>query len=144
MDNISIRSNIDSIITYLLIKKLVTPIIKYPAYAAKLISSNGKVIREPSNESEKLSLTLLDRICLKLKRMLGSKVVMLNNMLYTMTQNDNFYNKLTIKGTVDQRVEIIRLNKDIKKMMESYGITLEDYLQILIESEIDDKKLLEE
>ena len=142
MDLTSQRQNIDSVISYLFIRKLVTPIIKTPAFKLGLVSSAGKVIKDPATDEEKIALTLLDRICFKIKRLLGGKLVSLNNFLYTTTQSCDMYNKLVIRGSVDQRAEIVRIARDVRNMIEAKGYSVEECMGMLMTEEMDKQELL--
>jgi hypothetical protein len=125
-------SNIDSVLTYILIKKLITPITKTDAYKLGLINNAGKVIKSPSSAAEENSLTILDRLILKIKRLLGTKLINLQKFLYIVSLHNNFYNNIIVKGNVSQRSEIKRLNNDIDKLMESYNISFDDYMILSI------------
>ena len=114
------REEIDNIISYILIKKLVQPITRSVAYRLGLINNAGRVIREPNTEKEKMALTVLDKLVFKLKRLLGGKLINLNSFLYLSTLSNDFYNKLVVKGSIAQRAEIIRIKKDIQKLAEKY------------------------
>lgn len=142
MDKNQQRQNLDAIITYILIKKLITPFTKMPCYSTGIISSSGKVIKEPSTDDEKNSFTLLDRVVVMLRRLLGSKAIIFNRFLALSTQQNNFYNKLAVIGSIVQRAEIDILTKNLKLNLESKGINFEDYLQYLIEEEVQKKEVL--
>lgn len=131
------KQNIDSIITFLLLKKLITPFTSTIAYKLGLIDLNGKIIKVPDSKDEKNALTILDRIVFKLKRLLGSKVLVLNRFMYLKTLNIDMYNKLNVKGTVEQRAEIIRINKDIQQMQEKYNMNFENILQIVLNESLE-------
>lgn len=131
------KQNIDSIITFLLLKKLITPFTSTIAYKLGLIDSNGKIIKVPETDKEKDALTILDRVIFKLKRLLGSKVLVLNRFMYLKTLNIDMYNKLNVKGTVEQRAEIIRINKDIRQMQEKYNMGFDDILQIVLNESLE-------
>ena len=131
------KQNIDSIITFLLLKKLITPFTSTIAYKLGLIDSNGKIIKVPETDKEKDALTILDRVIFKLKRLLGSKVLVLNRFMYLKTLNIDMYNKLNVKGTVEQRAEIIRINKDIRQMQEKYQMNFDDILQIVLNESLE-------
>lgn len=131
------KQNIDSIITFLLLKKLITPFTSTIAYKLGLIDLNGKIIKVPDSEDEKNALTILDRIVFKLKRLLGSKILVLNRFMYLKTLNIDMYNKLNVKGTVEQRAEIIRINKDIQQMQEKYNMDFENILQIVLNESLE-------
>ena len=65
---------IDLLITYRVIKMLVTPFEKQPAYALGIIDKNGKVLRKARSlrvGKEKRAYTLLHRLVFNFKRLLG-------------------------------------------------------------------------
>ena len=142
MDIAQQRQNIDSVITFLFIKKLVTPIVKTPAFKLGLVSCAGKVVKEPDTEEEHMALTILDRITFKIKRLLGGKLSTLNNFLYTTTQSQDMYNKVVIRGSVDQRAEIIRITRDVKRMAEDKGYTIQDIMEHMLTEEVGKQELL--
>lgn len=115
------REDIDNIILYIILKKLITPFTRTKSYALGLINNAGRVIKQPETEEEKHALTMLDRLIFKLKRLLGSKLINLNSFLYLSTLTNDFYNKLVVKGSINQRAEIIRIKKDIQKLAEKYN-----------------------
>jgi hypothetical protein len=125
-------NKIDSIIAYIVLKKLITPITQSKAYKLKLINASGRVTKEPTTREEKEALTLLDKIVFKLKRLLGSKLQELNPFLYLYNSPD-MYNKLIVNGDIKNRAEIKRIEKDIKSLQENYHISKEDILAILVD-----------
>jgi hypothetical protein len=128
------KRNIDTILLYLLIKKLTQPITKSEAFKLKLVNNVGKVIKEPKTEKEQQALTLLDRFCYKLKRLLNVKLITLNNYLYLQILNNDFYNKLIVKGSVEQRSELERIKKDVtKQKLENNNINIDDIIMLLTE-----------
>jgi len=131
------KSEIDTIMSYIFIKKLVLPIIRTDAYKLKLVNGSGRVIKEPKTDKEFEALTLLDRVIFKLKRLLGTKLVNLNNFLYMKTINNDFYNKLVVRGTISQRAEIKRIAKDIKDIKEKYNMETDDVIYSLIQEELE-------
>ena len=131
------KSNVDTIMSYILVKKLVTPIVRTDAYKLKLVNAAGKVIKEPTTDREHEALTLLDRIVFKLKRLLGNKLLNLNNFLFLQTINNDFYNKLVVRGTIKQRAEIKRIAKDVKGIKEKYNMETNDVIYSLIKEELE-------
>jgi len=130
------RENIDTILTYILIKKLVTPIVRTDAYKLGLVNNAGKVLHEPSDPKERGALTLLDKVVFKLKRLLGAKLTNLSNFLYLQTISSNFYNKLMVKGDIRQRAEIKRIVKDVKGIKEKYDKSMDEIICALITEEL--------
>lgn len=130
------KINIDSIITFIFLKKLLTPIIQTNAYKLGLIDKSGKIIKAANSSEEKNSLTLLDKIIFKLRRLLGSKLLLLNKFIYLKNLSTDFYQKLAVKGSIEQRAELIRINKDITNMQEKYKMDFEDILSVLMNENI--------
>ena len=65
---------IDLLITYRVIKMLVTPFEKQPAYTLGIIDKNGKVLRKAKTlktAKEKEAYTLLHRFVFNLKRLIN-------------------------------------------------------------------------
>ena len=131
------KSEVDAIMSFILIKKIVTPITQTKAFKLGLINSAGKVIKEPKTDEENESLTLLDKIVLKIKRLLSNRLLNLNNFLYLSTINNDFYNKLVVRGTIKQRAEIMRIAKDVKGIQEKYNIDTEELICSLIKEELE-------
>lgn len=126
---------IDAAVVLLIIKKLISPITQSNAYKLGLINSNGMVVRVPVNDKEKASLTLLDRFCFKLKRLLGTRLVSLNDFLYVQT-TPSVYNQLQPSGNLQQRAEIIRISKDVTRLQEQYGCDREYLVHALLNEEM--------
>lgn len=131
------RSEIDAVMSFILIKKIVTPITQSKAFKLGLVNSAGKILREPKTDEENDALTLLDKIVFKMKRLLNTKLLNLNNFLYLQTINNDFYNKLIIRGTIKQRAEIMRIAKDVKGIQEKYNIDTEELICSLIKEELE-------
>ena len=125
-------NNIDSIISYLLIRKLICPIIKSKAYQLGLVDITGKLIKEPSNPTEESALTVLDKLVFKLKRLLGTKLLVLNKFMYINSLNNSMYDKLNVKGNINQRTEIKKMINDIKNLQESNNINEEELIYSLL------------
>jgi hypothetical protein len=137
MNKVEDHSNLDSVITYVILKKLSTPIIKSPAYLLGLVNASGKKIKNVSTEEEKLALTVLDELIFWIKRSIGGKISSLNQFIYTSNSGNNFYNKLQVIGNIDQRSEIIRIKKDLQRLSEKYNMTSDDLLKHLIAEEVE-------
>ncbi len=131
------KSNVDTILSYILIKKLVTPITRSKGYQLGLVNAAGKVIREPKTDKEHEALTLADRLVYKLKRLLGSKLLNLNNFLYLQTINNDFYNKLVVRGTIKQRAEIKRIARDVQGIKEKYNLETEEVIYSILKEELE-------
>jgi len=130
------RKRIDDALSFLTIKKLVTPVSKTQAFKNGLVSGDGRIIRQPETEEEELSLTLFDKFIFKVRRLLGGKISQLNNFLYVQTLDNNFYNNLIVKGAIEQRASIQRVKKDMDRFIESHDITFDELMVCLIHEEI--------
>lgn len=137
------KSNIDSILTFILVKKLMTPITKTPAYKIGLVDTAGRVIKKPENEKEENALSIFDKFIFKLKRLLGARIGQLHKFLYIQTMNNDFYNKLIVRGSVESRAEIKRIKQDVSKLQEKYGLPFETFLMGLINEALSEDYLKE-
>jgi hypothetical protein len=133
------KENIDNIITYIFIKKLVTPITKSAAYRMGLVNNAGRMVKKAETPEEKNAFTLLDKLIFKLKRLLGSKLINLNSFLYLTTLSNDFYNKLISRGSVNQRAEIIRIKRDMEKLSEKYDTDIDGLIETLMVENIHNK-----
>ena len=135
MANLKKIEAVDSAVVLLIVKKLTKPITQTPAYKLGLVNSNGMVIKVPETDKEKASLTTLDRFAFKLKRLLGTRLVSLNDFLYTHTA-PNVYNQLRPTGNLKQRAEIKRISKDVSRLAEQHDCDLEYVVKSLLNEEL--------
>lgn len=122
------QEQIDDVLSFILIRKLVTPVTKTKAYKLGLVDSLGRVIKEPETATEKKTLTTHDRLIFKLRRMLGSKISQLNNFLYIQTITSDYYSNLVLKGGIEQRSIVKRLKKDVQLNSTEHDLDDVDYL----------------
>jgi len=127
------RADVDAMVAYLFLKKLMTPINRTEAYRKGLVNGVGKTIKEPKTEDEKQAFTLLDKMIFRIKRLLGTRVANLFNFLYLQTLNNQIYNNIIIMGSVQQRAEIKRMAKDLTRLQESYQVDPETMTLMLLE-----------
>ena len=114
---------IDFLITYRIVKLLVTPFNKQEAYATGIIDDQGKVLKKYKDlrtEKERKSYTLLHRFVFNLKRILkrvglGSKLGSLSVALALMIKEDKSYaqHKTLIEQTVIKYLKDEGLYEDI-------------------------------
>jgi len=129
--------NIDSVLTFIFLKKLMTPIVKTEAYKIGIVDELGKKIKSPETKEEKNSYTLLDKTIFKLKRLLGARLTQLHAFLYLQTLNsDTMYNKLIATSGVESKTEIKRIAKDLQRLAESHNCSITDLLNVVISEEI--------
>jgi len=60
----------DTVMVYLIIKKLSTPFEEWPAFEMGLIDDNGKKLKEPKSFKERDAWTVFDRFIANLKRIM--------------------------------------------------------------------------
>lgn len=64
----------DLIVVGVIVKRLLKPIEKTPAYKLGLIDKKGKQTRRPETKEEKNSFTILDKFIFKIKKLVGHRV----------------------------------------------------------------------
>jgi len=111
------KRNTDAIIAYLFLKRLMTPFIKTDAYKLGLINNSGRIVRNPSNDIERDALTIFDKIIFKIKRLMGGKLLNFNKFLWLTTTSDDLLNRIVVSGSVEQRSEVQRIQKDIDNII---------------------------
>lgn len=129
------KSKVDDLLTFLLLKKIVTPITKSEAFKRGFVDSKGKIINFPEGD-DKEYLTLLDKLTFKIKRMLGGKISQLNDFLFIQTLDNDLYNNLVVKGTIEQRAGVKRLKKDVKKLEEKYSLDLDQIIMVMVNEQM--------
>lgn len=111
------KNEVDAIVAYLFIKAIMQPITSMDAFKLGLIDNLGRLKRQPQNQVEEDSLTLLDMIAIKVKRLLGTRVQELYNFLYLQTLSNNMYNNIIVMPNFSQKAEIKRVMKDLKRII---------------------------
>lgn len=128
------NQNLDNVIAFIVIKKLVTPIEKTEAFKLGLVDENGKLLKTPEDDTEESALTTLDKFIFKLKRLLGAKISQLNNFLYLHTINSSLHRSLFVRGNVEQRAEIKRVKRSLDKLSEELEMPLDKILSLYAHS----------
>lgn len=126
--------DLNSVITFLVVKKLVTPIEKTDAFKLKLVNSDGKIIKTAESEEEKASLTTFDKFIFKLKRLLGGRLSQLNNFMYLHTINSTLHRNLFVRGNVQQKAEIKRVKRGMDKLSEDLEMPIDKILSLYTHS----------
>ena len=128
------KVEIDSVLTFLFLKKLMTPITNTKAYELGLINEMGHLIREPETIEEHESVTLLDKTIWKIRRLLGSKLGSLRSFLWLQTHDSNkFYANLVLKGSAEKKASIKRIKRDVERVAESNGCSTEELLYTILQ-----------
>lgn len=77
-----------TVIVYSIMKRLITPYKSFHAYKLGLIDGEGNILKEPETLEERTALTLVDKLAIKLKQLLGSRLIDLNTFVYLNTIAD--------------------------------------------------------
>lgn len=141
MANENLKNNVDSLVVFVFLKRLLEPIVQTDAYKLGLVDSNGKVLKVPESKEEIEALTILDRLVFKLRRMLGTKIPILNKFLFVLTSKNDYLNNLSFNNTVQGKAELIRIKDELNRLGEKYNRSLES---MLIEMIHDDIKRIDE
>ena len=125
---------VDSAITYRIIKKLITPFHKTEAFALGLIDETGHIIRKPNTDNERDALTLLDRLCFRLKRIISSNP-------YQARQLSNLSAAMAlVREHLDNGDEAMYLEREFIDSIQNY--TPDYHLEEQIQQIIEGKKML--
>lgn len=127
--------HLDNVLSYIIIKKLLTRITNTRAYKLGLVDDQGRTIKTPETEEEMAALTHLQKFIFKLKRMLGAGINELSNFLYVNAFDDNLEDFLTVKGGVQNKAAVKRVQNDLLKLAEKYDMGIDELLTCLIEEE---------
>lgn len=138
MKNSEKKYSIDTFITLVLIQRLLTPITKTKAFKLKLIDSSGNIKRLPETEEEKSALTLLDKTIFKLKKLLGSRISELSKYTYIRTLNlNNLYDSISTSRDFNTYGQAKKLKEDILRVLKENNGSLDDFIRLCINEEID-------
>ena len=135
------EERIKSVLSFMVLKKLVTPINKTKAFKLGLIDFQGKQIRKPENKEEESLLTLFDKLMFRIRYLLAGRVSQLNRFIYLQTVlDDNFYDQLKVTGNINKRAAVLRVKNDIEKLVESKGFSQEEIYSLLISELVHEMK----
>lgn len=130
------KEKLDGLLTYLVVKNLVTPVAKSKAFKLGLVDNTGIIIRQPESQDEKDALGTFEKFMFKMKRMLGSKVSQLNNFMYLQSIEKDFFNNMIVTGNVDKRAEVTRIKRDMENIIEKYDTNYDEVMKILISEKL--------
>ena len=131
--------HLNSVLSYILVKKMVERVESTKAYKLGLVDNTGKTKRVPDNETEESALTLLDKFIFKLKRMTGARINELSNFLYVNSLEGNMEDYLVVKGGAQNKGAIKRVSSDLNKLKEKYDLDTDELIRCLITEEARNK-----
>ena len=129
------RDKIDSVLAYVFLKSILTNPATTDAFRLGLIDAQGHIKKEPETHEEKISLTVLDKIGFKIRRLLGAKISELSSFAYIKSSKSRFQNQLST-NSVEKKALIKRVMNDIKNLTESHDIDFEDVARIYLNEEM--------
>jgi hypothetical protein len=135
MSSINSSNNVDSLATFVFLKRLLTPITQMDCYKLGLVDTAGNIIKTPETEEELNALNVLARTTLFFKKQLGTKINTLHNFLYLLQTKNDYVNKLNTKDNVLRRAEIMRISSELDKLTEKYDMSLEEFLLGVIQEQ---------
>lgn len=126
-----------TVIVYSIMKRLITPYKSFQAYKLGLIDDEGNILKEPETLEERSTLTLVDKLAIKLKQLLGSRLIDLNTFVYLNTISD--YDELAhfilnrglasngyFKKTAETLNKSMKTKKKIQKKLDSEEENIQD------------------
>lgn len=131
------RKNIDSILSYVLIKSIMTNPMSTKAYDIGLIDEKGNTIKEPENEDEEEALTVLDKLGFKIRRMLGSRISELSTFAYVKSIPGK-YQDLLSTNSVEKKAIVKRVTKDIENLAENHKMSFDEIVKIYLNESLKD------
>lgn|SRR5574343_69537 len=131
------RKNIDSILSYVLIKSIMTNPMSTKAYDIGLIDEKGNTIKEPENEDEEEALTVLDKLGFKIRRMLGSRISELSTFAYVKSIPGK-YQDLLSTNSVEKKAMVKRVTKDIENLAENHKMPFDEIVKIYLNESLKD------
>lgn len=130
------NNKVEDVLAFIFIKQLITPVMKSKAYKLGLVDTLGKTIKEPKTLDEKEALTPFKKLVFKIKRLLGNKIMQLNNFLYVSSIPNDMTDKIRVLGGVEKRAEIKRMKKELEQLSEKYGYEINDLIEIVLHEEL--------
>jgi hypothetical protein len=130
--NLQKKENLDNVVSYIILKKLLLPVQKTDAYTLGIVDSQGKKLRDPETPEEKYAYTTLDNLIFRLKRELGSKLNKLNSFQYVKVFDDDIYKQLNVSGSITKKGVVQKIKKVVQNKMESENIDFEMLLKEMV------------
>jgi hypothetical protein len=109
----------DKIISYDILKRLLEEPKETEAYKLGLVDENGELLREPETDEEKEAFTTLDMLLMKIKELIGAKMVNLRQYMYVNNYDNTIIEDIVLRNeSKADRAYLDRIEKDIRKSLE--------------------------
>lgn len=125
------KNDIDSILAYVLMKSILTNPQATKAHALGLIDSKGKIIKTPETDEEIESLTVLDKLGFKLRRMLGARIAELSSFAYVKSIPQKYQNQMST-NSVEKKAMVKRVKTGIENLSESQKMSFDEIVKIYL------------
>jgi hypothetical protein len=132
------KNDTDSILAYVLMKSILTNPQATLAYSLGLIDNKGHVIKEPETHDEKESLTVLDKLGFKLRRMLGARISELSSFAYIKSIPEKYQYQMS-SNNVEKKAMIKRVTAGIENLTESQKMTFDEIVKIYLNESLKEK-----
>ena len=128
--NSMLKERISDVLTnQLLLSELKKPFNEFNAYKLGLIDDQGAKIREPQNEEEHMAMSPANKTLFQIKRFLGSKIGLVENI--SLMENQNILN-----FTIEKYEKILDYETKINKIFEDFHSIIHEAEQDNISFEI--------
>ena len=110
------RSEVESAIAYIIIRKLMIDVKQHKAYQLGLIDKRFNVIRDPKNDDELDELNPLNLLIFKIRNVIGPNISLLFKFMFLNNYaEDKYIDTLLVKSVVSNRQDITRVVSELKK-----------------------------
>jgi hypothetical protein len=113
----------------LLLTELKKPFTEFDAYRLGLINENGNKLKEPITEEENMAMSPANRTLFQIKRFLGSKIELIENM-------EILENQKLLNFSVEKYEKILEYETKINKIFEDFHSLIHEAEQDNISFEI--------
>lgn len=126
------ESATDTIIAWIIFKKLLRKATDTDAYKLGLIDKNFKILHKPKTKAEKKAMTLLDKLIFRIQNLLGSKITLIayTGLMISSVEHDNeellmkeeLENECMLEEKADQISDMILKTKTLSEQEREFVI----------------------
>ena len=128
--NSMLKERMEEVLTNkLLLTELKKPFTEFDAYRLGLINENGNKLKEPITEEENMAMSPANRTLFQIKRFLGSKIELIENM-------EILENQKLLNFSVEKYEKILEYETKINKIFEDFHSLIHEAEQDNISFEI--------
>ena len=130
---------LDYTIVFLVAKRLVKPIKKWEAYKLGIIDEDGLKIRDPETSDEKNAYTILDKLILKVKHLIGHHKLRVITSILLLKEQTNI--ELSEEELIEHYQNIQKsknLYEELKDKIHNNGMTVDEFWNFLLQEKLED------